>query len=70
MVASLLADYGADVLKVERTRDDSLRSLGWSKDGVPLWCALAARNKNVWRLTCRNPKGRKFSASWWGMLTF
>lgn len=58
VVASLLGDYGADVLKVEHPRGDSLRSLGWSKDGVPLWWALAARNKRCVTLDLSKSEGQ------------
>ena len=45
VAATLLADYGADVIKVEHPDGDSLRGLGWQKDGVSLWWAYANRNK-------------------------
>ncbi|MGH2820691.1 MAG: CaiB/BaiF CoA transferase family protein [Actinomycetota bacterium] len=45
VIATLLGDYGADVVKIEHPRGDSLRSLGWSKEGVSLWWALLGRNK-------------------------
>ena len=40
MAATLLGDYGADVIKVEHPAGDSLRNLGWDKDGVSLWWAV------------------------------
>lgn len=45
VIATLLGDYGADVTKIEHPRGDSLRTLGWEKDGVSLWWALVGRNK-------------------------
>src|SRR5262249_14023694 len=45
VIASMLGDFGADVIKVEHPRGDALRSMGWQKDGVSLWWALVARNK-------------------------
>jgi len=45
--ARYLADFGADVVKVERPGGDSLRNMAWRdpRDGVGLWWKLANRNK-------------------------
>lgn len=59
VIASLLGDYGADVIKVEHPRGDSLRSLGWEKDGVPLWWALASRNKTCITLNLSKSEGQE-----------
>jgi formyl-CoA transferase len=46
--ASLLGDYGADVVKIERPgAGDPLRGLGRQKDGVPLWWTACNRNKRT-----------------------
>jgi crotonobetainyl-CoA:carnitine CoA-transferase CaiB-like acyl-CoA transferase len=45
MSASILGDFGADVIKVEHPRGDPLRNLGSERDGVPLWWSVASRNK-------------------------
>lgn len=45
IIGTILADFGADVVKIEHPRGDPLRTLGWSKDGVSLWWAFANRNK-------------------------
>jgi crotonobetainyl-CoA:carnitine CoA-transferase CaiB-like acyl-CoA transferase len=46
--ASLLADNGADVVKVERPgKGDPLRALGRQKDGVSLWWHACNRNKRT-----------------------
>lgn len=58
-IATLMADFGADVVKVEHPRGDSLRTLGWSKDGHSLWWLLAARNKRCVTLNLSTPIGQK-----------
>ena len=58
--ASLLADYGADVLKVEMPgRGDPLRALPPHKHGVPLWWKVTNRNKKAVTLDLRKPRGRE-----------
>jgi crotonobetainyl-CoA:carnitine CoA-transferase CaiB-like acyl-CoA transferase len=58
--AALLADYGADVLKVELPgRGDPLRALAPHKDGVPLWWKVTNRNKRGITLDLRRPEGRE-----------
>ena len=44
-IATLMADFGANVFKVEHPRGDSLRSFAPLKDGVSLWWKYAGRNK-------------------------
>ena len=58
VAATLLADYGADVIKVEHPDGDSLRGLGWQKDGVSLWWAYANRNKRGVTIKLSHPRGR------------
>ena len=46
MLAQIMADFGADVIKVEHPRHgDSLRGHGASKHGHGLWWKLVGRNK-------------------------
>jgi len=45
MIGTILADFGADVVKIEHPRGDPLRTLGWRKGDVSLWWAFANRNK-------------------------
>jgi crotonobetainyl-CoA:carnitine CoA-transferase CaiB-like acyl-CoA transferase len=59
VIASLLGDYGADVVKVEHPRGDGLRSMGWQKDGVSLWWALVGRNKRCVTLMLSEPRGQE-----------
>ncbi len=59
MVATLLGDFGADVVKVEHPGGDSLRNLGWEKDGVSLWWAVVNRNKRAVTLKLSHDLGRE-----------
>jgi len=60
LAATLLADYGADVLKVELPDGrDGLRHLPPFKDGVPLWWKVGNRNKRAITLDVRQPDGRE-----------
>ena len=55
--ARYLADFGADVIKVERPDiGDSLRNMGWRDpvDGEGLWWRLVNRNKRVIALDLKN----------------
>src|SRR5579862_2192295 len=45
LVATLMGDFGADVIKVEHPTGDPLRNMGAKKDGHGLWWKTAARNK-------------------------
>lgn len=57
VIATLLGDHGADVVKVEHPAGDNLRTLGWNKDGVSLWWALVGRNKRSVTLKLSDPVG-------------
>jgi crotonobetainyl-CoA:carnitine CoA-transferase CaiB-like acyl-CoA transferase len=48
-VARYLADFGADVIKVERPEGDTLRNIAWRdpRDGTGLWWKMANRNKRL-----------------------
>ncbi len=57
--ASLLADMGADVIKVEIPGvGDALRALAPHKDGVSLWWKVTNRNKRGVTLDLRRAEGR------------
>jgi crotonobetainyl-CoA:carnitine CoA-transferase CaiB-like acyl-CoA transferase len=56
--ATLLADYGADVLKIEMPgQGDGVRYFPPFKDGKPLWWKAANRNKKFATLDLRTPEG-------------
>jgi crotonobetainyl-CoA:carnitine CoA-transferase CaiB-like acyl-CoA transferase len=55
----LLADFGADVVKLEHPRKpDPARGHGPAKDGVGLWFKTLARNKRLATLDLSRPAGR------------
>ncbi len=57
VIATLLADFGADVIKVEHPRGDALRTLGWKKNDVSLWWAFVSRNKRFTSIDFSKPEG-------------
>jgi crotonobetainyl-CoA:carnitine CoA-transferase CaiB-like acyl-CoA transferase len=58
LAATILADYGADVIKVEHPdHGDPVRTHGHSKDGVPLWWKMLSRNKRAVTLYLGDPDG-------------
>ena len=57
-IAMQLADFGADVIKIEHPRGDVLRQTGFLKDGVGLWFKMANRNKRAITLNFSAPKGQ------------
>ncbi|MYR45458.1 CoA transferase [Streptomyces sp. SID5910] len=59
LAATLLGDFGAEVVKVEHpTRPDPSRGHGPSKDGIGLWWKLLGRNKRTITLDLSKPGGR------------
>lgn len=57
--AAFLADYGADVVKVERPGSgDHARAFGLQKDGEPVFWKTLARNKRSLALDLKHPEGR------------
>jgi len=59
-VSQNMADFGAEVIKVEHPRlGDSLRSLGVAKDGIPLWWKMTNRNKKCITLDLNVPEGQE-----------
>ncbi|MEU2223657.1 CoA transferase [Streptomyces sp. NPDC018347] len=59
MAATLLGDFGAEVIKVEHPRrPDPSRGHGPAKDGVGLWWKVLGRNKRTVTLDLSAPGGR------------
>src|SRR3954465_6755957 len=57
--STLLADLGAEVLKVEMPEGgDALRRLAPPKEGIPLWWKVTNRNKKGVTLDLRKPDGK------------
>ncbi|MBT5265437.1 MAG: CoA transferase [Rhodospirillaceae bacterium] len=57
-IASLLGDFGADVIKVEHPKGDPLRHTGIKKDGHGLWWKVVARNKRCVTAKLSDPDGK------------
>ena len=59
--ARLLADFGAEVIKVEAPhKGDPMRTVGQSLvDGKSLWWPSIARNKKCLSLNLRDPEGQE-----------
>jgi crotonobetainyl-CoA:carnitine CoA-transferase CaiB-like acyl-CoA transferase len=57
LAATILGDFGAEVVKVEHPRGDPVRSHGHSKDGVNLWWTMLARNKKTVSLALGTDEG-------------
>jgi len=58
--ATLLADFGAEVIKVEQPgRGDFMRTIGPFDDGYSLWWAVEGRNKKSITCDLRKPAGRE-----------
>ena len=57
--AKYLADFGADVIKVERPEGDTTRGLGWvdPADGVSLWWKIVSRGKRTVVLDLKTDDG-------------
>lgn len=59
LAATILADFGADVLKIEHPRGDPIRDHGYAKNGVPLWWKMIGRNKRAITLNLSTAEGQE-----------
>ena len=59
LAATILGDFGAEVLKVEHPRGDPSRTHGYAKDGVGLWWKMLGRNKRCVTLNLGKPEGQE-----------
>ena len=59
MAAMMLADFGAEVIKIEHPRGDPIRNHGHAKDGVPLWWKIVGRNKRAVTLDLSKEAGQR-----------
>lgn len=58
LAATILSDFGAEVIKVEHPKGDPVRDHGYSKDGVPLWWKMLSRNKRTITLNLSTSEGQ------------
>ncbi|MFI1236689.1 CaiB/BaiF CoA transferase family protein [Nocardia salmonicida] len=59
LAATLLADFGADVVKIEHPHGDPVRSHGAQRDGVGLWWKMLGRGKKSVTLYLGSPQGQE-----------
>src|SRR5947208_16860218 len=55
----LLADFGAEVIKVEVAEGDAVRSMGKRLGGKSLYAASIFRNKRLVSIDLKTPRGRE-----------
>lgn len=55
----LLADFGAEVIKVEVAEGDAVRSMGKRVEGKSLYAASIFRNKRLISIDLKTPRGRE-----------
>lgn len=58
LIAMVLGDYGAEVIKIEHPRGDPVRNHGYSKDGISLWWKMLARHKKAITLYLGSNEGQ------------
>jgi crotonobetainyl-CoA:carnitine CoA-transferase CaiB-like acyl-CoA transferase len=63
LAATMLGDFGADVIKVEHPHGDPVRNHGYQKNGIPLWWKMIGRNKRAITLNFSAPEGQELARS-------
>lgn len=58
MAASLLSEYGAEVIKIEQPSGDTMRAIGPHRDKISLWWKVIARNRQSVTLDLNQEEGR------------
>ena len=58
-LATILGDFGAEVIKIEHPNGDPSRGHGYQKNGIPLWWKMLSRNKQAVSLYLGDPKGQE-----------
>ena len=65
LTASILGDYGAEVVKVELPgRGDTVRKMGAQRDGIGLYWRTLSRNKSSVALDLRIPAAQELLLRW------
>ncbi|EHK85279.1 Formyl-CoA transferase [Saccharomonospora azurea SZMC 14600] len=59
LAATMLADYGAEVIKIEHPKGDPVRSHGAHRDGVGLWWKMIGRGKKTVTLYLGSEEGQE-----------
>ena len=57
MLSLQLADFGAEVIKLEPDKGDPLRD--WQEEGISAWWKVYSRNKRSIRVELRDPEGKR-----------
>jgi crotonobetainyl-CoA:carnitine CoA-transferase CaiB-like acyl-CoA transferase len=61
MIATVMGDFGAEVIKIEHPGGDGMRRLGWHRGGVSLWWKVISRNKRTISLRLSDPRGQRIA---------
>lgn len=59
LAATLLGDFGAEVIKIEHPKGDPVRHHGHSKNGINLWWKMISRNKRAITLNLSSTEGQE-----------